>query len=242
MTPSLPVVLVCFLLLLPDRLHTSTSWLFRQPRSNHHSSFRSLIYYFHHLRFCFWHSHPSYCCRHHLSWTMSYVFSRSTNPNAILPCISNLSSSVCLNTNIPSVVLLPFLKSCCSSPNSCSTFESSHPWSSLAAWWCHLEVLCLGISLGLAHLPSSSILGLSASPLVLYLASYMYSAASLSIWFHTPPLSLPSPHACYRYQVIRFIPVCTPVSVISVTSTFPSTYDGNSRSLLFPSWFSSSLE
>uniref|UniRef100_A0A8C4PZC1 Uncharacterized protein n=1 Tax=Eptatretus burgeri TaxID=7764 RepID=A0A8C4PZC1_EPTBU len=53
--------------------------------------------------------------------TVLYIFSRSTNPNAISPCTSNLFSTSCLSTNIPSVIPLLFLSPSCSFPISIST-------------------------------------------------------------------------------------------------------------------------
>ena len=107
---------------------------------------------------------------------------RSTNPTAILPCISTHFSTSCLNANIPSVVPFPFLNPCFSSPNSCSTLFLILPSrvlsSSFMMWLRNAMPLYFP---GPAHLPStlpSTILGqlaLFATRLLLYLSSYMYS-------------------------------------------------------------------
>ena len=70
--------------------------------------------------------------------TVSKAFSRSTNPGAILPCISSLFFTICLRTYIPSAVPLPFLNLCCSSPNSPSTLlltlASKTLFNSFSTW------------------------------------------------------------------------------------------------------------
>ena len=65
--------------------------------------------------------------------TVSNAFSRSTNPIHMLPCFSSFFSTNCLSVNNPSVVPLPFLNPCCSSPISHSIFFLIRPSNTLSS-------------------------------------------------------------------------------------------------------------